>query len=93
MPDMWRYCVITPVFKKEDKMKCSNYRGIGVLNVAYKILYKVLCTSRIWKIPSENANAAVSNTVLRDSINKKKFFNEYNFYFFILLTYLNGSSN
>jgi hypothetical protein len=25
-------------------MECSNYRGIGVLNVAYNILSKTLCT-------------------------------------------------
>jgi endonuclease/exonuclease/phosphatase family metal-dependent hydrolase len=44
MPDEWRNCLITPVFKKGDRLECSNHRGIGVLNVAYKILSKTICS-------------------------------------------------
>jgi hypothetical protein len=31
------------VLQKGDKMDLPNYKGIGVLNVAYKILSKLLC--------------------------------------------------
>ena len=38
MPDDWKIGLIVPLFKKDDKMKCENYRGIMLLNVTYKIL-------------------------------------------------------
>jgi len=38
MPDDWKVGLIVPLFKKDDKMKCENYRGIMLQNVTYKIL-------------------------------------------------------
>jgi hypothetical protein len=42
MPECWKMSLICPIFKKGDKMACENYRGIALLNVAYKVLSGVV---------------------------------------------------
>jgi len=42
MPDDRKIGLIVPLFKKGDKMKCENYRGIMLQNVTYKILPSVI---------------------------------------------------
>ena len=43
IPSDWNVSVLCPFLKKGDAAVCTNYRGISLLNVAYKILSNVLC--------------------------------------------------
>jgi hypothetical protein len=37
IPQDWKWSIICPIHEKGDVTKCSNYRGINLLCVAYKI--------------------------------------------------------
>ena len=42
MSDDWKVGLIISLLKKDDKMKCENYCGITLLNVAYKTLSSIV---------------------------------------------------
>jgi hypothetical protein len=41
-PEDWREGVICPIFKKGEKNRAENYRGITLLNTGYKLYASVL---------------------------------------------------
>ena len=41
LPEGWKEPVIVPIYKKENKTYCRNYRGISLLSTAYKILCNI----------------------------------------------------
>jgi hypothetical protein len=42
IPDEWRNAVITPIFKKGDRIAPQIYRGISIPKTCYKITSKTL---------------------------------------------------
>ena len=42
MPDEWKESIIVPIYKKEDKTDCNNYRGKSLLPTTYKVLSNIL---------------------------------------------------
>jgi hypothetical protein len=42
LPHRWKESIVVPTHKKGDKTECSNYRGISLLSMSYKILSNIL---------------------------------------------------
>ena len=42
IPSTWVEALICPIDKKGDVQNCENYRGISLVNIAYKVLSVML---------------------------------------------------
>ena len=43
MPREWEEGIIVPLHKKGDRAVCSNYRGLCLLTMGYKMMASILC--------------------------------------------------
>ena len=41
-PEDWGKAIITPIYKKKDKLDCGNYRGISLLSHTGKVMTIIL---------------------------------------------------
>lgn len=46
IPTSWKESIIVPIHKKGDKMCCTNYRGISLINTGYKV-FSVMLLERL----------------------------------------------
>lgn len=42
VPTAWKKAIITPIFKKGDKLSASNYRPISLTSVASKVCERIM---------------------------------------------------
>jgi hypothetical protein len=47
LPHQWKESVVVPIYKNGDKTECSNYRGISLLPISYKILSDIFLSRLI----------------------------------------------
>jgi hypothetical protein len=45
LPDQWKVAIIVSIYKKGDETDCSNYHGISMLSILYKILSNIFFSS------------------------------------------------
>jgi hypothetical protein len=42
LPHQWKESIVVPIHKGGYKTDCSNYRGISLLSISYKVLSNIL---------------------------------------------------
>jgi hypothetical protein len=65
MPADWQMAIICPVYKKGHILNCSNYRGISLINVVYKIFTNTL--ARYLEVYTGRLSVRVQNSTIYHS--------------------------
>jgi sorting nexin-29 len=71
IPDQWKESIIIPIFRKGNKIDCSNFHGISLLSTSYKILSNVLLSrigSYIYEIIGDQQHGFRPNRSTTDHI-------------------------
>ena len=79
IPEEWNETIIVPIYKKGDRDKCENYRGIALENTAYKILANIILgkiTSYVEKITGDYQNGFRYGRSVMDNIFAFEIINE-----------------
>jgi len=79
IPEEWKETIIVPIYKKRDRDKCENYRGIALGNAAYKILANIILEKikpYIKKITGHYQNGFKDGRSVIDNIFVLKIINE-----------------
>ncbi|KAL6420057.1 hypothetical protein ACFW04_011914 [Cataglyphis niger] len=68
--------IVIPIFKKENKMKCNNYRGILRVSACYKVLSNIL----LMKLAASYADEIIGDhqSVFEDRLTTDQIFNIHN---------------
>ena len=68
-PSILQSSKVIPIFKKESKLKCSNYRPISLLSNIDKILERIMC-NRLYKF-LESKSQIYSYMIYNSASDKK----------------------
>ncbi|CAH2008602.1 unnamed protein product [Acanthoscelides obtectus] len=82
MPSDWELALITTLLKKGEETDCSNYRGISLLDVVYKIL-STLLKMRLEKIIDPQLGDYQAGLRKGRSITDNIFFHETSSYYLL----------
>jgi hypothetical protein len=61
LPQQWKELFIVPIYEKDDKTDCSNYRGMSLLSNTYKILHIVPVLSLILHVDKKLLGIIIVN--------------------------------
>jgi len=42
IPEKWKETIVVPIYKKGERDRCENYRGIALVNAAYQLLANII---------------------------------------------------
>ena len=54
IPDIWKHANVTPIYKKGDKTKPSNYRPVSLTCISCKLLEHIICSSLMQHLTKHN---------------------------------------
>src|SRR5215813_10576892 len=63
IPEDWNKAIIVPIYKKGNKMECSNYRGISLLSVPGKV-YASTLRRELGENQAAFAQITLGNTII-----------------------------